>query len=536
MADHSKPSLTDLYTAWPQLLRDRSDDVAKWFDGVSPSNIPVWAKRWNPTLNQIENWNGTSWVAFNTIQVSGASADGTEGFVVRNGKPNIKFIDTTASAKSFRWSVDGNNILLEPDNGNSGATWQSNVFSVNDLGDTVIGRNLTVTNAATFVAPAVDDNSTRGVTSGWYVGQAASTNPLMNGTAAVGSSLRWARADHVHPSDSTKANLASPVFTGNPTAPTPLTADNSTSVATTAFVKAVTSAITVPVTSVAGRVGNITLTASDIGAGKFTGRVQTAGNPAVTIAGAGTNTSALCVESVASGAGAAFLEFHRPSQYAVAFGIDTDNVLKIGGMSAGGASYTIWHSGNLNPAAYVTSGSNVSFNSIVSAGSITINSGNYYCPVNTGYYSAGGAVGWYAADSSYFRINGATAGLYSPNGLLSGGNVIAYSDRRLKENVQPIEGALDKVGRISGVYFDWNDSVINQQTGSVGKHDVGVIAQEVQAVMPEVVVSTLDVHEGSGDILTVDYGKLTPLLIEAVKELKAELDVLREELKALKGG
>lgn len=65
---------------------------------------------------------------------------------------------------------------------------------------------------------------------------ASSTTPAMDGTAAVGTGTTWARADHVHPSDTSRAPLASPVFTGNPTAPTPTAGDNDTSVATTAFV------------------------------------------------------------------------------------------------------------------------------------------------------------------------------------------------------------------------------------------------------------------------------------------------------------
>jgi hypothetical protein len=60
--------------------------------------------------------------------------------------------------------------------------------------------------------------------------------PLMDGTAAVGTSLLFARQDHVHPSDTSLAPKASPVFTGDPQAPTPAAADNDTSIATTAFV------------------------------------------------------------------------------------------------------------------------------------------------------------------------------------------------------------------------------------------------------------------------------------------------------------
>jgi hypothetical protein len=66
----------------------------------------------------------------------------------------------------------------------------------------------------------------------------SSTIPAMDGIGAAGSGATWARNDHVHPSDTTRAPVASPNFTGTPTAPTPATADNSTTISTTAYVKA----------------------------------------------------------------------------------------------------------------------------------------------------------------------------------------------------------------------------------------------------------------------------------------------------------
>jgi microcystin-dependent protein len=74
----------------------------------------------------------------------------------------------------------------------------------------------------------------------------------MDGTAAVGTGTTWARADHVHPSDTTKANLASPTFTGVPAAPTPVSTDSSATLATTAFVKAQGYVTSSGVTSVTG--------------------------------------------------------------------------------------------------------------------------------------------------------------------------------------------------------------------------------------------------------------------------------------------
>lgn len=68
------------------------------------------------------------------------------------------------------------------------------------------------------------------------VPQATATTPAMDGTAAVGTATTWAKGDHVHPTDTTRAPLASPAFTGTPTAPTATAGSNTTQVATTAFV------------------------------------------------------------------------------------------------------------------------------------------------------------------------------------------------------------------------------------------------------------------------------------------------------------
>ena len=90
------------------------------------------------------------------------------------------------------------------------------------------------------------------------------------------------------------------------------------------------------------------------------------------------------------------------------------------------------------------------------------------------------------------------------------GNVTAFSDERLKENVQTIEGALDKVAQMRGVTYNYKSELNDGQRGT------GVIAQEMQQVMPEAVEE--------GEYLSVAYGNLVGVLIEAVKELKAELD------------
>jgi hypothetical protein len=82
------------------------------------------------------------------------------------------------------------------------------------------------------------------------------------------------------------------------------------------------------------------------------------------------------------------------------------------------------------------------------------------------------------------------------------------SDSRLKKNIVNLDGALDKIDLIRGVYHDWIDE-------SQGGRQIGVIAQEIQAVYPELVM------EGGNGFLSVNYPKLTAVLLQSVKELKA---------------
>jgi hypothetical protein len=83
---------------------------------------------------------------------------------------------------------------------------------------------------------AVDTNTTQVATTAFVLGQASAANPVINGTAAAGSSLRFARADHVHPIDTSRAAVESPTFEGTPEAPTAAADTNTTQLATTAYV------------------------------------------------------------------------------------------------------------------------------------------------------------------------------------------------------------------------------------------------------------------------------------------------------------
>jgi hypothetical protein len=136
-------------------------------------------------------------------------------------------------------------------------------------------------------------------------------------------------------------------------------------------------------------------------------------------------------------------------------------------------------------------------------------------------------------------VNGATAtvrvgiGTTKPTNLLTlgqgGGLSISdgwatYSSRRWKTNIQPLHNALRLVEQLRGVSYDLKDS---------GKHEIGVIAEDVGKVLPEVV----SYEENGKDARGVDYSRLTALLIEAVKqqqrEIRQQQAVLRTQASAI---
>ena len=101
-----------------------------------------------------------------------------------------------------------------------------------------IGASPALTGTPTAPTAAADTNTTQIATTAFVVGQAGTSNPPMDGTATPGTSLRYARQDHVHATDTSRAPLASPALTGTPTAPTAAAGTNTTQIATTAFVTA----------------------------------------------------------------------------------------------------------------------------------------------------------------------------------------------------------------------------------------------------------------------------------------------------------
>jgi hypothetical protein len=136
--------------------------------------------------------------------------------------------------------------------------------------------------------------------------------------------------------------------------------------------------------------------------------------------------------------------------------------------------------------------------------------------------------------------------VYSYSWIFSQNNIIAYySDERLKTNLGPIENPLDKVHQLNGFYYIEND--LARSFGYMDeKVQVGLSAQQVQAVLPQVVTLApfdMDIDEDTREIkgsktgenyLTVDYEKIVPLLVEAIKELSEDLNKTKDEVKELR--
>jgi hypothetical protein len=160
-----------------------------------------------------------------------------------------------------------------------------------------------------------------------------------------------------------------------------------------------------------------------------------------------TDSSSAPLQAYSNNGSGATMAFHRSGAYAVNFGLDSDNVMRIGGWSASANRWQLDMSGNMTVA----------------------------------------------------------------------GNVTAYSDVRLKDNIRVIDNALNKLKEIRGVYFTRKDQ------DDKAKVHTGVIAQEVELVLPEVVSED---NEGKKNVA---YGNMVGLLIEAIKEQQLQI----EELKAL---
>jgi hypothetical protein len=260
-----------------------------------------------------------------------------------------------------------------------------------------------------------------------------------------------------------KATLASPTFTGSPLAPTAANNTSNTQIATTEFVNNLLNIGT-------GTTFNHTAAA-------VTNGVYTIGNQTIS----GTKTFSSTITGSISG-------------------------------NAGTVTNGVYTNGSYSDPSWITSlaGSKISGSITGSAGGVT-------------GYTINQSIG--TGDNVRFNSLGVGTGASGTAGEIRATNNITayYSDDRLKTRLGTINNALDKVLSLNGFYHEANE--LAQSLGYTPVREVGVSAQEVQKVMPEV-VAPAPIDE---QYMTVRYERLVPLLIEAIKELKAEVDFLKSK-------
>jgi len=267
--------------------------------------------------------------------------------------------------------------------------------------------------------------------------------------------------------------------------------------------------------------------------------------------GVATQAGTLVAFGNSAGTNAAVMSFHRPGAYAINMGLDTDNVFRIGGWSDGLNVYRaqFYASGSLritgalypsNGSAYMQTStgtygtmefggqSNNGYFGLYYPGSASTYGGMFDTSGNGGDYdtSTGWHFYWNRANVC-LGIGGSTTAAgyaaytngnhYVAGSLYATGDVTAFSDRRIKTDIEPIYNALAKVEGLRGVSYRRVDT---------GDYQIGFIAQEVEEVVPEVVKTDHDGMKG------VTYGNMVALLVEAVKELKAEVNALKAQLAA----
>jgi len=213
------------------------------------------------------------------------------------------------------------------------------------------------------------------------------------------------------------------------------------------------------------------------------------------------------------------------------------NILTAGIMSSAGNAIN----GNILTAGLISATGNITGNYFVGNGSqltglsgssITNGTSNVSVVASGGNVSVGvgGTANIILATTTGSRTTSLGVGT-APSGttgeIRATNDIIAFysSDRKLKENIQDIPDALDKVLAIGGKTFDWTDDYIAKHGGADGyfvkKSDFGVIAQDVQAVFPQAVRTRED------GTLAVDYEKLVALAFAAIVELKQEIASLK---------
>jgi hypothetical protein len=225
-------------------------------------------------------------------------------------------------------------------------------------------------------------------------------------------------------------------------------------------------------------------------------------------------------------------------------------------MTAIGQSGLLAYGPHFNPSTYTMGAYNLNLGGILTVdGTVTLGNSQYDVVTVTGVLKV----------DDYARIDALRVGVTStdpgdgnlwveggigvnvaPNAtdgtIYAGNNIVAYSsDRRLKENVKTIESPLEKVLGLEGVTFNWNELAEKEAGFDREEGQVGLLAQDLQKILPEAVKIAPFDSDPSGEsisgekYLTIQYERVVPLLLEAMKEQQTQIETLEARIKNLEG-
>jgi len=451
------------------------------------------------------------------ISATYQDGDGTIDLVVNDMTAN----DNTQNTTTLSFVDSSNDIILRNTTGGAGSGTDDIKF--------VAGSNITLTHtdADNITITATDTNTvyshptfdgddfsidTTALTGATVISD-LDINITTNGEGHVTDANGTVSTRDLTPSDLGLGNVtneskstmfASPTFTGTTAAPTPSANDDSTKIATTAYVQAELTELIGTAGSTLDTLGELSASLSD-DEDALTALTTTVGTKLAKssnlsdLADASTARGNLGVDAAGTDNSTNVTLTGTPDYITISGQVITRNQIDLANDVTG-----VLPSANLDSDTAHLSGTQTftgakSFNEAVNINKTTEASSK-----TTGALIVDGGVGIAKA-------------------LQVGGDVVAYasSDERLKDNIQNIENPIEKVQSLKGVTWDWNDNADEVQQSLP---NVGVIAQDVEKVLPQLVTDRDNGFKG------VDYAKLTGLLIEAVKDQQKQIDELKSKL------
>lgn len=319
----------------------------------------------------------------------------------------------------------------------------------------------------------------------------SNTNPLINGTAAQGVSSRVSRQDHVHPTDTTRAPLASPTFTGVPAAPTPSTATNSTQLATTAFVQSLLAqqpAAGMQPSNTNPLMNGTAAPGTGVEGSRYDHVHPTDTSRAPSAASTATGTSFTPAGNIAA-----------TNVQAALAELDSEKFPKTGGGISGTVALT---SGSFDVNNGTVSATSVATGKTINMGGASAD-GNCFIGTSSGYLEIA---------SSGFLLPNVSSTANAANMHRAGGEGgLVYestSSVKFKTNIEPL--TFENFDQLRPVVFD------STHKADEGKHFIGFIAEEL---------ATLDERLGDGDSY-YDYRALIAILVAEVQNLRQRVSVL----------